>query len=366
LTGGINMLLKKNKVTTVVGRGTIVGPGKIAVSGNNAVELQTERMIIATGSIPMMLPGIEYDGDKIGDSTTALGYPSVPQHLVVIGGGYIGLELGSVWARLGAKVTVLEAMDRVLAGLDGEIAKIARRLFEKQGLEFVTGAFVEKAHVVNGQCEVLCKGLEPIHCDRVLMCAGRVPNTKNIGLENVGVKTDRRGAILVNGQLETDVPGIYAIGDAIGGAMLAHKASEEGIACVEMIATGHGHVNYDAIPAIVYTNPEIASVGKTEEQLQEAGIAYNKGVCPYGANGRARAIGDTDGRIKILADKKTDRILGVHAIGARAGDLISEASVAMNFGASSEDLARCCHAHPTLSEIMQEAALAVSGRAIHT
>jgi dihydrolipoamide dehydrogenase len=208
--------------------------------------------------------------------------------------------------------------------------------------------------------------MESIECDRVLLCAGRVPNTKNLGLENLGIKIDRRGAIQVNQKFETSTPGVFAIGDAIGGAMLAHKASEEGVACVEMMVTGHGHVNYDAIPAIVYTSPEIASVGKTEEQLNEAGIAFNKGACPFGANGRARTLGDVEGKIKILADKKTDRILGVHAIGIRAGDLISEAAVAMNFGASSEDLARCCHAHPTLSEIMQEAAMAVSGRSIHT
>ncbi|MEZ6092653.1 MAG: dihydrolipoyl dehydrogenase [Pirellulaceae bacterium] len=366
LTGGIGMLLKKNKVTAINGRGTLEGPGKISVSGDTTTEVLADKILIASGSQPMMLPGIEFDGDLIGDSTTALSYPTVPEHLVIIGGGYIGLELGSVWARLGAKVTILEAMDRVLAGLDGEIAKIARRIFEKQGLTFVTSAFVEKAHVVNGKCEVLVKGQDKITCDRVLMCAGRVPNTKGMGIDKLGIQMDRRGAIQVNDHFETNVPGVYAIGDAIGGAMLAHKASEEGVACVEMIVTGHGHVNYDAIPAIVYTNPEIAAVGKTEEQLTETGIEFNKGVCPYGANGRARTLGDVDGRIKILADKKTDRILGVHAIGMRAGDLISEAAVAMNFGASSEDLARCCHAHPTLSEIMQEAALAVSGRAIHT
>lgn len=366
LTGGINMLLKRNKVEAIVGRGELTGSQTIEVKGASTRTVSAKSIIIATGSIPMILPGIAFDGDWIGDSTTALSYPEVPRHLVVIGGGYIGLELGSVWSRLGAKVTILEAMDRVLAGLDGEIAKIAVRTFEKQGLEFRTNAWVESATRKDGQCEVKCKGQEPLLCDRVLVCAGRVPNTRNLGLEKLGIQADKRGAITVDHDFRTSVPGIYAIGDAIGGAMLAHKASEEGIACVEKIVTGVGHVNYDAIPAIVYTHPEIAAVGKTEEQLQAAGIAYNKGVCPYGANGRARTLGDIEGRVKILADKQTDRILGVHAIGIHAGDLISEAAVAMNFAASSEDLARCCHAHPTLSEIMMEAALAVSGRAIHT
>ena len=364
LTGGINMLLKRNKVTTYVGRGKLVGDGKIAVSTDDTIS--AKHIILATGSIPMRLPGIEFDGDFIGDSTTALSYTNVPKTLVVIGGGYIGLELGSVWNRLGSKIIVLEGMDHVLPGLDQEIAKIAKRTFEKQGLEFRTSMWVESARRVGDHCEVKCKGAEPIKCDRVLVSAGRSPNTKEIGLKSAGVKVDKRGFIEVNKNMQTSVAGVYAIGDCIGGAMLAHKASEEGVACVEQIVNGHGHVNYDAIPAIVYTHPEIASVGKTEEQLKEAGIKYRKGSCPFGANGRARALGDVDGKIKVIADAQTDRILGVHAIGARAGDLIAEAAVAMNFGASSEDLARCCHAHPTLSEIMQEAALAVDGRAIHT
>ncbi len=366
LTGGIKMLLKRNKVSAIVGRGTIVGSGKIEVAGSDARTVESKNILIATGSVPMMLPGIEYDGEYIGDSTTALSYANVPKSLVVIGGGYIGLELGSVWSRLGSEVTVLEAMPAVLSGLDGEIAKQAVRTFEKQGLTFRTGAFVESAKRAGQGCEVKCKDMDTIQCDRVLMCAGRVPNTKGIGLESAGIQTDRRGSIVVDANFQTNAAGIFAIGDCIGGAMLAHKASEEGIACVEKIVTGHGHMNYDAIPAIVYTNPEIASVGKTEEQLKELGIEFRKGSCPFGANGRARAIGDVDGKIKVLADAKTDRILGVHAIGVHAGDLIAEAAVAMNFGASSEDLARCCHAHPTLSEIMQEAAMAVDGRAIHT
>ena len=366
LTGGVKMLLKRNKVAAYVGRGKLMDGNRIEVSGESKAVVSAKHILLATGSIPAMMKGIEFDGDRIGDSTTALSYDHVPKKLIVIGAGYIGLELGSVWNRLGSEVIMLEAMDRILPGLDGEIGKLAHRVFEKQGLAFHTGMWVESAVVEGDQCVVRCKDAEPMTADRVLLCTGRVPNTKNIGLETVGIETDRRGTIPVDENYQTKVKGIYAIGDCIGGAMLAHKASEEGIACVEKIVTGHGHVNYDAIPAIVYTSPEIAAVGKTEEELQEAGIAYRKGICPYGANGRARALGDTDGRVKVLAAESTDRILGVHAIGARAGDLIAEAAVAMSFGASSEDLARCCHAHPTLSEIMQEAALAVSGNAIHT
>ncbi len=364
LTGGINMLLKRNKVTTFVGRGKLTGGGNVSLSTGDSIS--AKNILIATGSLPMQLPGIEFDGDLIGDSTTALSYPVTPRRLVVIGGGYIGLELGSVWSRLGSQVTILEGMDRILPGLDNEIGNLARRIFEKQGLEFKTNMWVESAKKVGRVCEVKCKDTPVIECDRVLVSAGRVPNTADIGLDSAGVASDKRGFITVDENMQTNVSGVYAIGDCIGGAMLAHKASEEGVACIEKIVTGHGHVNYDAIPAIVYTHPEIAMVGKTEEQLKVAGIEYRKGSCPFGANGRARALGDPEGKIKILADAKTDRILGVHAIGPRAGDLIAEAAVAMNFGASSEDLARCCHAHPTLSEIMQEAALAVHGRAIHT
>ena len=364
LTGGINMLLKRNKVTTYVGRGSLKGNGQVEVSSKDT--LDAKNIIIATGSQPMHLKGVEYDGDFIGDSTTALSYTNVPRRLVVIGGGYIGLELGSVWSRLGSQVTVLEGTSQVLPGLDKEFARLAKRTFEKQGLVFKTDMWVESATQKDGVCVVKCKGQEPIECDRVLMAAGRVPNTKSIGLDAASVATDERGFITVDHDLKTSVGGVFAIGDCIGGAMLAHKASEEGIAVVERIVKGAGHVNYDSIPAIVYTHPEIAMVGKTEEQLKEAGVEYRKGACPFGANGRARAMGDIDGKIKVLADANTDRILGVHAIGPRAGDLIAEAAVAMNFGASSEDLARCCHAHPTLSEIMQEAALAVDGRAIHT
>ena len=367
LTGGINMLLKRNKVTAYVGRGQLAGPGKLVVkSEDGEQEISAKSIIIATGSKPAMMKGVEFDGDLIGDSTTALSYPAVPKSMIVIGGGYIGLELGSVWSRLGAEVTVLEAMDRVLPGLDEEIGRLAHRTFEKQGLKFVTDAWVESATVENGECLVKIKGQEPLTAERVLLCTGRVPNTDSIGLETVGIETDARGTIQIDENFTTSAAGVYAIGDCVPGAMLAHKASEEGIACVEKIVNGTGQIHYDAIPAIVYTHPEIAMVGKTEQQLKEEGTEYLKGMCPYGANGRARAIGDAEGRVKILADAKTDRLLGVHIIGAHAGDLIAEAAVAMTFKASSEDLARCSHAHPTLSEILMEAAMAVEGRAVHT
>ena len=364
LTGGIAMLLKRNEVTMIVGRAELTADKKIKVSDGQV--LTATHTLIATGSKPLQLPGIALDGDLIGDSTAALSYPNVPKRLVVIGGGYIGLELGSVWARLGAEVAIFEGTDTVLGGLDQEIGRMAVKAFKKQGLHFRTNMWVEAVEKTGNSCVVKCKNEEPIECDRVLVSAGRVPNTGEVGLEAAGVQQDPRGFIVVDENFKTSVDGIYSVGDCIGGAMLAHKASEEGVACVEKIVTGAGHVDYNTIPAVVYTHPEIASVGKTEQELKEAGVDYRKGVCPFGANARALAIGDFEGKIKVLADKTTDRILGVHAIGPHAGDLISEAAVAMNFGATSEDLARCCHAHPTLSEIMQEAALAVDGRAIHT
>jgi dihydrolipoamide dehydrogenase len=310
--------------------------------------------------------GVEEDGVLIGNSTTALSFDKVPERLTVIGGGYIGLELGSVWNRLGSKVIVLEAMDRILPGMDQELSQLAQRVFTKQGIEFRLQSWVESAQVQGGKCVVKCKGADPIECDRVLLAAGRVPLSQGIGLENLGIETDKRGFITVDANYQTKVPSVYALGDVIGGAMLAHKAMEEGIVFVERLCSIHSHFNYDCIPAIVYTHPEIATVGKTEEQLKEAGIEYKKGVGAYGANGRARTIGESEGRVKILADAKTDRVLGVHILGARAGDLIAEAAVAIEFGASSEDIARSCHAHPTLAETLHEAALAVDQRAIHS
>ncbi len=366
LTGGIDMLLKNKGVTAYRGRGRLIDASTIEVRGSDDVTIQADRILICSGSRPMSLSAVEEDGDRIGNSTAALSYNDVPKRLVVIGGGYIGMELGSVWNRLGSEVIVLEALDRIFPGIDAEIASLALRAFKKQGIEFRLSTLVESAKRVDDKCVVAIKAGDSIECDRVLLATGRVPATDNIGLEAIGLETDRRGFISVNQNFETSVDGIFAIGDCIGGAMLAHKAMEEGIVCVERMTGMPTHVNYDVIPAIVYTHPEIAMVGKSEDELKQAGIAYNKGVCPFGANPRAKTLGDTDGRVKILADAATDRVLGVHIIGSRAGDLIAEAATAMEFGASSEDIARTCHAHPTLSEAVHEAALAVDGRAIHT
>jgi len=366
LTGGIAGLFKKNKITRHLGHGRLDGPGRVVVkNGKGESVLETKNVLIASGSKSAPLRGVEVDGDRIGTSTEALSYPAVPGHLAVIGAGFIGLELGSVWQRLGAKVTVLEYLDRILPGLDLEVAKEAQKMLAKQGLEFRLKSKVTSAKVVGDECVVECEGAEAVHCDRVLLAVGRIPNTDGLNLESVGVQTDNRGRITVNEHFETGAPGVYAIGDVIAGPMLAHKATEEGIACVEYLATGYGHVNYLTIPGVVYTHPEIATVGQSEEQLKEAGIEYRKGAFPFQANGRARALGSIEGRVKILADKATDRILGVHIIGPRAGDLIAEAVAAMEFGASAEDLMRTCHAHPTLSEAVHEAALAVDGRTIH-
>jgi dihydrolipoamide dehydrogenase len=366
LTKGVEALFKKNKITPCYGRATIQALGQVRVEGaTGRLELKARYILIATGSQPAQLQGIVFDGDRVVTSTEALAFPEVPRHLVVIGAGYIGLELGSVWRRLGARVTVLEFLDRILAGMDSEIAADARKIFEKQGLEFRLGCKVTAVRVQHGQCLVESEGQQAIVCDRVLVAVGRVPNTANLGLEAVGVELDRKGAIRVNEQFATKAPGIYAIGDVVAGPMLAHKAEEEGVACVENLAGRKGHVNYDTIAGVVYTHPEIASVGRTEDQLKEHGIVYRKGSFPFRANGRARTLGQVEGTVKVLADATTDRILGVHIIGAHAGDLINEAATAMAFGASSEDLARVCHVHPTLGEAFREAALAVDGRAIH-
>jgi dihydrolipoamide dehydrogenase len=366
LTKGIDGLFKKHRITRYAGHGRIRGTGQVVVEGKDGpTELRGKHILIATGSKPSGLPGVPLDGDRIGTSTEALSYPSVPENLVVIGAGYIGLELGSVWRRLGAKVTVLEYLPRILPGMDSEIAAEAQRIFEKQGLQFRLGSKVTAARVAGQECVVECAGAEPLRCDRVLLATGRIPNTDGLGLESIKLSLDPKGRIPVDEHFATSVPGVSAIGDVIRGPMLAHKAEEEGIACVEFLVTGHGHVNYDAIPGVAYTEPEIASVGKTEDELKENNVAYKKGVFPFLANGRARALQRTEGRVKILADAKTDRILGVHIIGPRAGDLIAEAAVAIAFGASSEDIARSSHAHPTLSEALKEAALAVDGRPIH-
>lgn len=367
LTGGIDSLFKKNKVTRYTGLATFKDAHTLSLAAEDGASstIEANRFLIATGSVPSSLPGIELDHDRIGTSTEALSYPRVPDHLVVIGAGVIGLELGSVWNRLGSRVTVLEYLDHILPGMDGEISKEAHKIFKRQGMNFELGRKVTGAHLDGDKCIVESEGHDAIACERVLVAVGRRPNTEKLQLSEAGVEVDQRGFIPVDENYQTKQQHIFAIGDVIGGAMLAHKAEEEGIACIEYLVNGYGHVNYDAIPSVVYTHPEIASVGKSEEQLKEADMPYKKGVFHFKGNGRARALGETDGKVKILAHQKTDRILGVHIIGARAGDLIAEAAVAIEFGASSEDLARASHAHPTLAECLKEAALAVDGRAIH-
>jgi dihydrolipoamide dehydrogenase len=365
LTSGVAGLFKKNKVTAYHGRATFRGPREVVVAGADKTIIEAEHVVIATGSVPATLPGVELDGDRIGDSTTALSYPEVPKHLVVIGAGYIGLELGSVWRRLGAEVTVVEYFDRILPGTDFEIAREALKLFKRQGMTFVLKARVTAAKIDGDEAVVEIEDHEPVRGARVLVAVGRKPCVEDLGLANIDVQLDERGCIPVDENYRTSARGIYAIGDVIGGPMLAHKAEDEGIACVETIAGRRGHVDYNAIPGVCYTDPEIAGVGRTEEQLKEAGVAYRKGVFFFRANSRARALERIDGRVKILAAEESDRVLGVHIVGPRAGDLIAEAVAALAFGASSEDIARVCHAHPTLAETVKEAALAVDKRAIH-
>ncbi|MFT5485731.1 MAG: dihydrolipoamide dehydrogenase [Paracoccaceae bacterium] len=371
LTKGIGFLFKKNKVTGITGAARIVKPGEVMVTADGKDARYTaDNILIATGSEVAPLPGVEIDEDRIVSSTGALSLDKVPKHLVVVGGGYIGLEMGSVWRRLGSKVTVVEFLDAIVPNMDGEVGKAMHKTLEKQGMVFklgtkVTGAKSTKSKVALTVEPAAGGDAETIDCDVVLVSIGRVPFTANLGLEDVGVEMDGRGVIQVDGNFKTNVDGIYAIGDVIPGAMLAHKAEEEGIACVERLAGQATHINYDAIPSVVYTWPEAASVGKTEEQLTEAGVDYNKGSFPFMANSRARANGDTDGFVKILADATTDEVVGVHIIGPDAGTLIAELALAMEFGASSEDIARTCHAHPTLNEAVKEAALAVEGSPIH-
>ncbi len=374
LTRGVDGLFKKNKITRYTGHARLDGPGHVVVespaaSGSKSdgefTKLSAGDILIATGSQPAPLKGVQLDGDRIGTSTEALSYEQVPEHLVVIGAGYIGLELGSVWSRLGAKVTVLEYLDRILPGMDSEIAQDALKLFKRQGLEFRLGTRVTAARADGKSCIVEAADSEPIHCDRVLLAVGRVPNTENLGLDTVGVQLNERGFVRIDENFKTTADNVYAIGDVVGGAMLAHKAEDEGVACAEIIAGGHGHVNYNAIPGVVYTNPEIASVGKSEDELKQSGVDYRRGVFFFRGNGRARALNQVDGKVKVLADAKTDRVLGVHIIGPRAGDLIAEAAVAIEFHASAEDLGRTSHAHPTLAECLKEAALAADGRALH-
>ena len=364
---GIEFLFKKNKVTWLKGAGRVTAPGIVEVGGT---AYAAKHIIIATGSESIPLPGVEVDEKQIVSSTGGLELTAVPKHLVVIGGGYIGLELGSVWRRLGAEVTVVEFLDRLVPAMDLEIGKMFERVLGKQGIKMklktkVTGA-TKHAEGVTLTVEPAAGGkVETIEADIVLVAIGRRAHTEALGLADIGVALDERGRVVTDAHYATNIPGIHAIGDAIVGPMLAHKAEEEGVALAEILAGQHGHVNYGAIPGVVYTWPEVASIGRTEEELKRDGVAYNVGKFPFTANGRARAMGDTDGFVKILADKATDRVLGCHIIGPDAGTLIAEIALAMEFGASAEDVARTCHAHPSLNEAVKEAALAVGGRALH-
>ena len=372
LTKGIAFLLKKNKIDYVRGAGSLIGPGAISVTdeAGNETELAAAHIVLATGSDHMDLAGVTIDEKRIVSSTGALVLPKVPKRLIVVGGGYIGLELGSVWRRLGSEVRVVEFLDRIVPGMDDEIAKSFQRVLEKQGMSFqlsskVTGAKTTKSGVELSVEPARGGDVETLKADIVLVAIVRRPRTEGLGLERAGIETDPAGRIRVDGRFQTNSAGIYAIGDVIQGPMLAHKAEEEGVALAEMLAGQSGHVNYETVPGIVYTWPEVAAVGQTEEQLKEAGVAYTVGKFPFSANSRARANADTEGFVKILADAKTDRILGAHIIGPHAGTLIHEAVLVMEFGGSAEDLARSFHGHPTFNEAVKEAALAVAGRAIH-
>jgi len=369
---GIEYLLKKNKIDTYQGLGTILAPHKVEVAPDKGDKqtLETKAIVIATGSDVARVPGIDVDEKRIVSSTGALSLPKVPKRMIVIGGSYIGLELGSVWSRLGAEVTVVEMLHTITPGLDGELAKQLQKILKKQGLSFKLGAKVTKVDTSGKSVKLTIEAAEggeaeTLECDVVLVSIGRVPNTAGLGLSNAGVETHARGRIVVDHNFQTNVPGVYAIGDVIAGPMLAHKAEEEGVAVAEILGGQSGHVNYDVIPSVVYTAPEVASVGKTEEQLKEDGVAYKVGKFPFSANGRAKVNRTTEGFVKVLSDAVTDRVLGVHIIGPDAGTMIAEAAVLMEFGGSAEDLARTCHAHPTLNEAVKEAALAVDKRALH-
>ncbi|MBN8967866.1 MAG: dihydrolipoyl dehydrogenase [Rhizobiales bacterium] len=369
---GIGYLFKKNKIETFAGTGRIVGAGKVEVkdAGGKSQTLETKNIVIATGSDVARLKGIEIDEKRIVSSTGALTLDKVPQSLLVVGAGVIGLELGSVWRRLGAQVTVVEFLDRIIPGMDGEVAKSFQRILEKQGFTFKLGMKVtgvdSSGKTLKVQIEPAAGGkAETVEADVVLVAIGRVPYTEGLGLKEAGVALDERGRVKTDAHFATNVKGVYAIGDVIAGPMLAHKAEDEGIAVAEILAGQAGHTNYDVIPSVIYTAPEVASVGKTEEELKQAGIAYSVGKFPFTANARAKVNQTTDGFVKILADAKTDRVLGAHIVGAEAGEMIHEAAVLMEFGGAAEDLARTCHAHPTRSEAVKEAALAVAKRAIH-
>jgi len=371
--GGVDYLFKKNKITTLRGIGSIPAPGRVLVTPGEGApeEITTRNIVIASGSVPASLPGIEIDEEQIVTSTGALELSKVPEHLVVIGAGVIGLELGSVWQRLGAKVTVIEYLDRILPGMDSEVARQFQRMLQKQGMTFKLSskvAGIEKTDQGGLQVRVEpAKGgdMELIDADVALVAIGRKPFTEGLGLDVVGVALDERGRVRVDGHYQTSIDGIYAIGDVIAGPMLAHKAEDEGIAVAEILAGQAGHVNYGVIPAVVYTNPEVASVGKTEDELKADGVDYKVGKFPFTANGRAKAMLATQGFVKILADVATDRVLGAHIIGKNAGEMIHELVTLMEFSGSAEDLARTTHAHPTLSEAIREAALSCEDGAIH-
>jgi dihydrolipoamide dehydrogenase len=368
---GLAFLFKKNKIDAYVGAARIVAPGKVDVAGEDGktANLETKAIVIATGSDVARLPGVEIDEKLIVSSTGALSLDKPPANLLVVGAGIIGLELGSVWARLGAKVTVVEFLDRILPGMDGEVAKQFQRLLEKQGFLFRLG---HKVLAIDKTASGVKATIEPVQggaaisldADVALIAIGRRPYSDGLGLEGLGAKVER-GQVVIDGNFRTNVQGVYAIGDVVRGPMLAHKGEDEGVAVAEILAGQHGHVNYEVIPSVLYTTPEVASVGKTEEELKAAGIAYNVGRFPFSANGRARSMRHTDGFVKILADAATDRMLGAHIMGFGAGEMIHEAAVLMEFGGSAEDLARICHAHPAMSEAVKEAALGVAKRSIH-
>jgi dihydrolipoamide dehydrogenase len=367
---GIEFLFKKNKVTWLKGWGKVAGVGYVTVEGESAGTYSTKAIVIATGSAPASLPGVEVDEERVVTSTGALTLPKVPKKMVVIGAGVIGLELGSVWKRLGAEVTVVEYLDQITPGMDMEICKKFQQILKKQGLEFIMGAAVQGVEKLKTKLKVAYKlrkddSAHEIEADVVLVATGRKPHTEGLGLAEAGVALDERGRVKTDAHWQTNVPGIYAIGDVIAGPMLAHKAEEEGVAVAEHLAGRHGHVNYGVIPGVIYTSPEVATVGQTEEQLKEAGRKYKVGKFSFMGNGRAKAHFATEGFVKVLADAETDRILGCHVIGPMAGDLIHEYCVAMEFGAAAEDVARTCHAHPTFSEAMREAAMACGDGAIH-
>lgn len=366
-TKGIEFLFKKNKVTRIEGAAEIVEAGKIKV-GKDTYE--ADSIVIATGSDVISLPGIDIDEKKIVSSTGALELSEVPKSMAVIGGGVIGLEMGTVWRRLGTDVTVVEYLDQILPGMDGEVRKESQKVFKKQGITFKTGMKVTSAKASGKSVDLTMEPAnggkeEKMSVDIVLMAVGRKPYVDGLGLDKAGVELTERGQIKIDEHFETSVEGIYAVGDVIEGPMLAHKAEDEGVILAEMLASQSGHIDYNLIPGVVYTWPEVANVGQTEEQLKEAGVAYNAGKFPFMANGRARAMGMTDGFVKILADKETDRILGAHMIGPNVGDLIQEVVSVMEFEGTAEDIARTCHAHPTLTEVVKEAALAVHKRPIH-